>query len=634
MPQILREAEIDNFIYGRGLGDESDDPQFSIDYYWESPDGSRVLTYWLHPSGYANAKNHPTTPNEFKSFMLFAFGRIAKSKTKVVFLGSGGDHYIPQKETPAMIAAFNEDPDMQEELDGGQMHFATLTEFVDAIKTREDANDPFMIVKGELRQGRTDVYEPGSISSRIYLKQWNAFCWQKLCYNIEPLTTWLWAESGFFYKNKSFIDLAWKYLLQNQPHDSICGCSIDPIHEDMEHRFANCNQIMDELILEQMQLIQMRFTGTKPKGIPLIVFNPHTHDCQPICRVRVSNRPQQPEPDLVYAADWSPNKQYFLMDSQGNKIHSVIRKVWFMNDYDILDVLWIQPNHTGMGYNTYFLVEAEDDDSGGLTDDISNSIYENSWGKIEFNSNGTFNLLLKESNQQFVNLHMFEDQADGGDGYDFYAVPNDIPLNSLNITAQITGIKHIFGAEFNIELDIDLPKALNHPRTNRLNEFQPQHIQSKIIIWDHIPRIDFTTIIDNKILDHCLRAVFPTPFSNDQVQAALIYDVINRGIGLEAWLETKAKWMQKPVPTNHVSQFIDIHEDNKGSLALFNKGLPEYEARRGENGIDLIQTLFRCVRYEGGEMVGRGRAGDPDTNSWITITKKINSRICSIFPSK
>ena len=68
--------------------------------------------------------------------MLFAFGRIAKSKTKVVFLGSGGDHYIPQKETPAMIAAFNEDPDMQEELDGGQMHFATLTEFVDAIKAR------------------------------------------------------------------------------------------------------------------------------------------------------------------------------------------------------------------------------------------------------------------------------------------------------------------------------------------------------------------------------------------------------------------------------------------------------------------------------------------------------------------
>ena len=85
MPQILREAEIDNFIYGRGLGDEYDDPQFSIDYYWESPDGSRVLTYWLPPSGYANAKNHPTTPNEFKSFMLFAFGRIAKSKTKVVF---------------------------------------------------------------------------------------------------------------------------------------------------------------------------------------------------------------------------------------------------------------------------------------------------------------------------------------------------------------------------------------------------------------------------------------------------------------------------------------------------------------------------------------------------------------------
>ena len=30
MPQILREAEIDNFIYGRGLGDEYDDLSFQL----------------------------------------------------------------------------------------------------------------------------------------------------------------------------------------------------------------------------------------------------------------------------------------------------------------------------------------------------------------------------------------------------------------------------------------------------------------------------------------------------------------------------------------------------------------------------------------------------------------------------
>ena len=32
-------------------------------------------------------------------------------------------------------------------------------------------------------------------------------------------------------------------LLQNAPHDSICGCSIDEAHREMEVRFAKVNQV-------------------------------------------------------------------------------------------------------------------------------------------------------------------------------------------------------------------------------------------------------------------------------------------------------------------------------------------------------------------------------------------------------
>ncbi len=33
------------------------------------------------------------------------------------------------------------------------------------------------------------------------------------------------------------LDRAWKLLLKNHPHDSICGVSIDDVHTDMEERF-------------------------------------------------------------------------------------------------------------------------------------------------------------------------------------------------------------------------------------------------------------------------------------------------------------------------------------------------------------------------------------------------------------
>ena len=35
----------------------------------------------------------------------------------------------------------------------------------------------------------------------------------------------------------ALIDRAWRHLLENQPHDSICGCSVDSVHEEMRQRY-------------------------------------------------------------------------------------------------------------------------------------------------------------------------------------------------------------------------------------------------------------------------------------------------------------------------------------------------------------------------------------------------------------
>src|SRR3989304_5867120 len=34
----------------------------------------------------------------------------------------------------------------------------------------------------------------------------------------------------------ALVDRAWRYLLENQPHDSICGCSGDGVHDEMRQR--------------------------------------------------------------------------------------------------------------------------------------------------------------------------------------------------------------------------------------------------------------------------------------------------------------------------------------------------------------------------------------------------------------
>ena len=58
MPQILRNFGLDNAILWRGFGGPD------AEYWWESPDGSRVLMMHLPPEGYCNATRVHLDPQQ------------------------------------------------------------------------------------------------------------------------------------------------------------------------------------------------------------------------------------------------------------------------------------------------------------------------------------------------------------------------------------------------------------------------------------------------------------------------------------------------------------------------------------------------------------------------------------------
>src|SRR3972149_12133793 len=65
------------------------------------------------------------------------------------------------------------------------------------------------------------------------------------------------------------LDRAWRLLLENQPHDSICGCSVDQTHDEMRPRLDQCEQIGDDLAYEAMGRI-----GAQGPAGRVYVFNP------------------------------------------------------------------------------------------------------------------------------------------------------------------------------------------------------------------------------------------------------------------------------------------------------------------------------------------------------------------------
>lgn len=50
-----------------------------------------------------------------------------------------------------------------------------------------------------------------------------------LSFQVEAFVLWNWLKGGP--ARRQSLEQAWKYLLLNHPHDSICGCSIDEVHD-------------------------------------------------------------------------------------------------------------------------------------------------------------------------------------------------------------------------------------------------------------------------------------------------------------------------------------------------------------------------------------------------------------------
>ena len=76
----------------------------------------------------------------------------------------------------------------------------------------------------------------------MYLKQLNHQIQDLYEKWLEPFSSVNSIENSTAYP-QHIINHGWKYILQNQPHDSITGCSVDEVHREMEVRYDKTRQI-------------------------------------------------------------------------------------------------------------------------------------------------------------------------------------------------------------------------------------------------------------------------------------------------------------------------------------------------------------------------------------------------------
>jgi len=228
LPQIFAGFGFDTAIVWRGVPAAVDQTWFD----WEAPDGTRLGTVYLR-HGYGNAVHLPLDPARLRRRIERDVGQLAPwSRIETLLLMNGSDHVEPQAGLPAALEAALAD------LPGTSFEIGTLARFAERARAEAPAARP--LHRGELRSGLRSPLLPGCASARMAQKRADFANDRALTAYLEPLAAWVGLLGGE--PGCDEIEHAWRVALQNHPHDSICGCSVDAVHAEIDVRLARVAQ--------------------------------------------------------------------------------------------------------------------------------------------------------------------------------------------------------------------------------------------------------------------------------------------------------------------------------------------------------------------------------------------------------
>jgi mannosylglycerate hydrolase len=229
MPQLLRGAGIEDAVVWRGVPAAIEANAFR----WRSPDGSEVRAEYL-VGGYGSAAYLFALPERLGD-KVGAYHEQMRAwyGDRSLLAMYGTDHAVPVRDLETLVRRVNGEQDRYE------LRLGTLGHYLaEARRADEESGRSLAVWQGELRSGARANMLPGVASARIDLKQAAGLAERWLERYAEPLQ----ALHGGDWPS-GLLDLAWRRLVENSAHDSICGCSVDPVVDQVLARYAEATQI-------------------------------------------------------------------------------------------------------------------------------------------------------------------------------------------------------------------------------------------------------------------------------------------------------------------------------------------------------------------------------------------------------
>jgi alpha-mannosidase len=227
LPQILTGFGIRTFLFSRGLGDELDD--VGVVFRWRAGPAEVVACQMLpHYDNFARLTWFQDAEERVRA-IVERFGDLLRGAGQdEIVLADGSDHLPIEPELPEILAGLKR-------TFGAPFRIGRYDEHTPAVAGLPE-------YEGELVGSRLQNVLRGVNSARIYLKQANERAERRLL-SIETAAALQTLRDGAAYPAAE-LRLAWRDLLRNHPHDSVCGCSCDEVHRDMLVRYEQLERTL------------------------------------------------------------------------------------------------------------------------------------------------------------------------------------------------------------------------------------------------------------------------------------------------------------------------------------------------------------------------------------------------------
>ena len=350
LPQIMQQCGIEYFVTGKlHWNDTTEFPHGC--FWWESPDGTRMLTLMSPPNVTGVMDTNPITMTDY------AIAWEAQTGLQEIFWLPGvGDHGGgPTRDMLEVADKWQDSPFFPE------IKFSTAFDYLNKISDGNNSNS-FPVSPSRCGQvSRLPVWKDelylelhrGCYTVHAEQKKYNRYC-ERLLYEAELwLSVATLLESDrldsqplFSIMNRiiekaglcqgegqQLIETAWKKVLFNQFHDILPGTSIPEVFAEADRDWKTAIEIGENLRESALQAIAFKIDlpEAPQNAKAIVVFN------------SLNGRRSQ----VVTIAD---SKHYRVLDLQGNLIPSQIESDRLM---------FLAEDIPAVGYRVYWLVEEE-----------------------------------------------------------------------------------------------------------------------------------------------------------------------------------------------------------------------------------------------------------------------------------